>query len=199
MEVRCFGEDLGTPFFWRLPLLPHGCDSHEQCYVTAHPMPPSTLDSIQVDWAVYYPREDILSLAISWMFPVYPNGVLRHYQLRIGTLPIKNNQESGTALLLRTAIRVSEIKSWGYLLSCRCYLPVDKTLCAIILTSLLFSSFCSLSLSLSLSPLHLFTLIKPSAYRDKFIHRHNFWKQEFKWTLYTSKTDFKWHNFHWPS
>ena len=74
-------------------------------------MPPSTLDSVQVDRAVYYPREDILSLAISWMFPMHPNGVLRHYQLRIDTFAIKNNQESGIALLLRTAIRVSEIKS----------------------------------------------------------------------------------------
>ena len=92
-----------------MQLLPHGCNGHEQCNVTAPPMPPSTLDSVQVDRAVYFPREDILSLAISWMFPMYPNGALRHYQLRIGTLPIKNNQEAGIALLLRTAIRVSEL------------------------------------------------------------------------------------------
>ena len=43
---------------------------------------------------------------------MYPNGVLKHYQLRIGTLPIlpkESSQESGTTILSRTAIRVSKM------------------------------------------------------------------------------------------
>ena len=106
--VKCLKEDVNATFFWRMPLLPHGCNKFEQCKATAPPMPPSTLDSVQVDRAMYFPRGDTLTLAISWMFPMYPNGVLRRYQLRIATLPIKNNQESGIILQSRTSIRVSE-------------------------------------------------------------------------------------------
>ena len=71
-------------------------------------MPPSILDPVQVDQAAYFPTEDIVSLAVSWMLPEYSNGVLRHYQIRVGSLPIRDNRESGITFLSRTAIGVSE-------------------------------------------------------------------------------------------
>ena len=103
----CLAGRLGTPFFWRRSLLPHGCNEYKQCKVMAPPKPPSTLDSVQVNEAVYLPNEDTLSLEVSWMFPVYPNGELRRYQLRVGTLPVKDNQESGITILSLIDIGVS--------------------------------------------------------------------------------------------
>ena len=100
--------ELDTRFFWRAFLLPHECNGNQQCNVTAPPMPPSTLDPVQVDQAAYFPTEDIVSLAVSWMLPEYSNGVLRHYQLRVGSLPVRDNQESGITFLSRTAIGVSK-------------------------------------------------------------------------------------------
>ena len=92
--------------------MPHGCKQHDRCDISAPPMPPSMIDSVQVDQAAYSSSEDILSLTISWMSPMYPNGVLKHYQLHIGTVPIlpqADKQESETTILSRTEIRVSEM------------------------------------------------------------------------------------------
>ena len=138
--MKCLSGKFGTPFFWRMSLLPHRCNEDDQCEVLAPPQPPSPLDSVQVDQAMYFLNEDTLRLVISWRRPMYPNGILRHYQLRIGTVPIlsrEDSQESGITILTRTAIGVS------YLLSC--------IMLSVVLDSLFFFFYPSIHLPFSLS------------------------------------------------
>lgn len=157
--------EFGTPFFWRMSLLPHGCNGNKQCNVSAPPVPPSTLDPVQVDQAMYFPREDIVSLAVTWTLPEYSNGVLQHYQLRVGSLPIRNNQESGITFLSRTSIEVSEAVYITVVLDPYNNIVSLFRFCVLLPYLINFSPLPSLPLSSSL-PIPLPSLL---ACRDKFI------------------------------
>ena len=97
VEVLCLPEDI----FWRKPLLDDFCSSkvYYPCNINAPPQPPTLLENIEINETAYFLFESTLRVTITWELPIFPNGVLLHHQLRIGTIPIspqENTLESST-------------------------------------------------------------------------------------------------------
>lgn len=72
--------------FWRKPLLP-GIQKTYRCITKAPPFPPTTMDKILISDLTHFLSEELLvvSMVVTWAPPLYSNGVLEQFEMRMGT------------------------------------------------------------------------------------------------------------------
>lgn len=71
--------------FWRKPLLT-GPQKLYVCTEYAPPFSPSTMDSINISDVSHFSTSKLLvvSLLVTWESPLYSNGALQEFELRVG-------------------------------------------------------------------------------------------------------------------
>ena len=68
------------PFFWRRPLIPRSIE----CTGNAPPVKPTTMQTIVATNLTFTEADNLVELVVTWHPPMYPNGVLELFQLRVG-------------------------------------------------------------------------------------------------------------------
>ena len=93
--------------FWRAPLVPR----RTTCNLDAPPIAPSPLTNITAHNITLFEESEVVELTVRWEPPLFPNGVIQAYELRLGREEIPPTAEDFQGQFsYRTVIQVRKTK-----------------------------------------------------------------------------------------